>query len=108
VYLWKKNWIGLSNVVQEENLPLCPNGINFVDKDNGWGKLISNTKELSHQLGTIPQILLYQFTSNHPQKCCQCGIRHCLLQIPTPGLYFYIAPHALVPITTQNNKIPQS
>jgi hypothetical protein len=44
--------------VQEENLPLYPNDINFVDKDNGWGKLINNMKELLHQLGTIPQILL--------------------------------------------------
>jgi hypothetical protein len=52
--MWRKNWIVLSNVVQEENLPLCPNGINFVDKDNGWGKLISNTKEFSHQLGPSP------------------------------------------------------
>jgi hypothetical protein len=55
VYLWRKNWIVLSNVVQEENLPFCPNGINFVDKDNGWGKLISNTKEFSYQLGPSPK-----------------------------------------------------
>jgi hypothetical protein len=55
MYLWRKNWIVLSNVVQEENLPLCPNGIDFVDKDNGWGKLINNTKEFSHQLGPSPK-----------------------------------------------------
>jgi hypothetical protein len=49
--------------VQEENLPLCPNGINFIDKDNGWGKLITTQKSSRTNLGPSPK---YFFISSLP------------------------------------------
>lgn len=37
----------------KESLPLCPNGINFIDEHDGWCMFFSNSKQFPNELGPI-------------------------------------------------------
>mmetsp|Transcript_92954 Transcript_92954/g.259771 ORF Transcript_92954/g.259771 Transcript_92954/m.259771 type:complete len:270 (-) Transcript_92954:430-1239(-) len=42
--------------------------INLINKDNGRTEIISDSKELTNQLGPVSKVLLNQFGSHHAQK----------------------------------------
>merc|ERR1719402_1060694 len=51
-------------------VPFSANGINFVDEDNTGTVLIGHPEQLSHQLGTVSEVLLDQLTSHHSEEGC--------------------------------------
>lgn len=56
-----KLWLSLAIPVCEVELttaPLCTDGINFINEDDGRGVLLSHAEQLAHELGAVTQVLL--------------------------------------------------
>lgn len=49
-------------------LPLCPDGVDLVDEDDGGRVLLGHPEQLSDQLGPVAQVLLDQLGAHHTQE----------------------------------------
>eukprot|EP00038_Savillea_parva_P006719 m.165443 g.165443 ORF g.165443 m.165443 type:complete len:430 (+) comp12562_c0_seq1:97-1386(+) len=53
-------------------VPLCPDRVNLIHKDDRRCMLAGHSKQLPDQLGPIPSVLLNQLRADDPQKGCRC------------------------------------
>lgn len=65
---------------EEGHAPLCTNGIDLINEDNGRRVLFSHTEQFAHQLWAVAQILLDELRTNNSQEGCRCLVCYCFGQ----------------------------
>ena len=49
-------------------MPFCADGVDLVDKNNGWSMLLGKAEQLADKLGAVTRVLLNELGAHNAEK----------------------------------------